>query len=229
MSSFSYSKPDFRGIYFALFILVLWGSLLTFSLFGFKFDFQNPFTYLLIVLQAHLYTGIFITAHDGMHGTIAPFNRKLNDAIGWICTTLFAFNSYAVLHRKHHLHHRFAGTPQDPDWHHRGFWLWYLNFAKEYVTWQQILFMAITYNLLKLILPFENLIAFWMLPTVISTFQLFYFGTYTPHKNPPDNRHRARSLSKNHIWAFLSCYFFGYHYEHHDSPHTPWWKLYQKK
>jgi beta-carotene ketolase (CrtW type) len=27
----------------------------------------------------------------------------------------------------------------------------------------------------------------------------------------------------------LSCYFFGYHYEHHESPQTPWWKLYQIK
>jgi beta-carotene ketolase (CrtW type) len=27
------------------------------------------------------------------------------------------------------------------------------------------------------------------------------------------------------VWAFISCYFFGYHYEHHDQPYLPWWKL----
>ncbi len=229
MAPFRYQNQDFRGIYIALLLLILWGSFLTFSLFWFKFDLQNPLTYLLILIQTHFYTGIFITAHDGMHGTIAPFHKKLNHFIGKICTVLFAFNSYRILHQKHHLHHRFAGTIEDPDWHHGHFWAWYLNFAKQYVTWQQIVLMAITYNLLKLAFPYQNLIAFWMLPAVLSTFQLFYFGTYTPHKNPPNNLHRSRSLSKNHTWAFLSCYFFGYHYEHHDSPHTPWWKLYQKK
>ena len=29
--------------------------------------------------------------------------------------------------------------------------------------------------------------------------------------------------------AMVSCYFFGYHFEHHDSPGTPWWKLYAVK
>jgi beta-carotene ketolase (CrtW type) len=27
----------------------------------------------------------------------------------------------------------------------------------------------------------------------------------------------------------LSCYFFGYHFEHHDSPGTPWWRLWRVK
>jgi beta-carotene ketolase (CrtW type) len=31
------------------------------------------------------------------------------------------------------------------------------------------------------------------------------------------------------VWAFVSCYFFGYHYEHHDSPATPWWLLWRVK
>jgi len=218
-----------RGLQIAGLILFLWLSLLIFNLFFIRWDFQNFWVYGLIFLQTHLYTGLFITAHDAMHGTIVPTNRKLNDFMGQICTLFFAFNSYKILYQKHHLHHRFSGTPQDPDWHHGNFWIWYFNFAKEYVTWQQILLMALTYNVLKLFLPYENLIAFWMLPAILSTFQLFYFGTYLPHRNPPDNRHRSRSLPKNHIWAFLSCYFFGYHYEHHDSPNTPWWKLYQHK
>jgi fatty acid desaturase len=27
----------------------------------------------------------------------------------------------------------------------------------------------------------------------------------------------------------LTCYFFGYHLEHHQYPTLPWWRLYQKK
>ncbi|MFW6276162.1 MAG: fatty acid desaturase, partial [Bacteroidota bacterium] len=70
------------------------------------------------------------------------------------------------------------------------------------------------------------------LPALLSTLQLFYFGTYLPHRKPHTHdmgRHRARTQSKNHLWAMLSCYFFGYHTEHHESPGTPWWQLYTKK
>jgi beta-carotene ketolase (CrtW type) len=90
----------------------------------------------------------------------------------------------------------------------------------------QVLLMAVTYNILKLWFPWENLVVFWMIPAVLSTFQLFYFGTYLPHRgehiNPPLN---ARSQSLNHVKAFLSCYFFGYHLEHHAYPYLPWWQL----
>jgi hypothetical protein len=34
---------------------------------------------------------------------------------------------------------------------------------------------------------------------------------------------------KNHVLAFFSCYFFGYHYEHHHSPGTPWWMLWRSQ
>jgi beta-carotene ketolase (CrtW type) len=124
-----------------------------------------------------------------------------------------------------------VATEGDPDYYEGNFWVWYYHFAKQYVTLWQILLMAITYNLLKLVFPMENLIAFWIVPSILATFQLFYFGTYEPHKgeHAPENVHKARSQAKNHLWAFLTCYFFGYHYEHHDSPSTPWWLLYQKK
>jgi beta-carotene ketolase (CrtW type) len=44
-----------------------------------------------------------------------------------------------------------------------------------------------------------------------------------------ENEHHSRSQSKNHFWALVSCYFFGYHFEHHDSPGTPWWLLWKVK
>jgi fatty acid desaturase len=27
----------------------------------------------------------------------------------------------------------------------------------------------------------------------------------------------------------LTCYFFGYHWEHHEAPGIPWWQLYLTK
>ena len=71
-----------------------------------------------------------------------------------------------------------------------------------------------------------------ILATVLGTLQLFYFGTYLPHRRPdtPDMApHHARTQPRNHLWAMLSCYFFGYHWEHHQSPGTPWWRLWRVK
>ncbi len=67
------------------------------------------------------------------------------------------------------------------------------------------------------------------IPAGLSTLQLFYFGTYLPHMGEETNAHHSHSQSKNHLWAFISCYFFGYHFEHHDSPGTPWWRLWRVK
>lgn len=221
---------DNRGVYIALTIIALWFISLTLLLTQYEVDFYSPLTYLLVLVQAHLYTGIFITAHDAMHSVVSP-NRLVNEWIGRVCATIFAFNFYDNLNRKHHLHHRFVGTERDPDYHGGNFWVWYFNFAKQYINVWQIIFMAITYNVLKAFFPNANVILFWMLPSIIATFQLFYFGTYLPHKgeHAPDNVHKSRSQAKNHLWAFLTCYFFGYHYEHHNSPRTPWWQLYKEK
>lgn len=103
---------------------------------------------------------------------------------------------------------------------------------KNYITWQQLVIMAIAFNILMLWVDEWKLLLFWILPSILSTFQLFYFGTYRPHQLPhtqPMMPHHARSQSGPHWWAMLSCYFFGYHYEHHESPRTPWWQLYKVK
>lgn len=192
-------------------------------------SFSNPLIYLLTLIQMHLYTGLFITAHDAMHGTVAPQNPKLNSLIGQVCTALYALFPFGNLNKKHHQHHQFVHTKEDPDYHHGNFFTWYFSFIKQYITWWQIVAMAIIYNVLKVWIAEQNLFMFWVLPSLLSTIQLFYFGTYLPHKGEHQNKHQSKSQAKNHIWAFFSCYFFGYHYEHHDSPGTPWWKLWQQK
>jgi beta-carotene ketolase (CrtW type) len=193
-------------------------------------NFYSPFMYLAILVQTHLYTGLFITAHDAMHGVVSG-NRQLNKVIGLVTAGLFAFNSYNRLFPRHHEHHRFVATARDPDYHGGHFLAWYYSFLKQYITWQQILLMALSYNLFKLAFPVENVILFWIIPSVLATFQLFYFGTFLPHRgeHAAGNRHKSRTQAKNHLWAFLSCYFFGYHYEHHDKPQVPWWQLYREK
>lgn len=233
------ARVSFTGVAVAAVVVLTWAASLVLALLW-RPDWTQPITWLLAGLwllgQTHLYTGLFITAHDAMHGTLAPGWPRLNHTLGAVCATLFAFNSYRRLLPRHHDHHRHVATDHDPDYHAPGhtdaFWPWYIRFLREYVSWPQLLLMAVTFNVLyRWLLPLENVLLFWMTPAVLSTLQLFYFGTWRPHRgvHAPTNAHRARSQRKNHVWAFASCYFFGYHYEHHAHPGVPWWLLWQKK
>jgi len=188
---------------------------------------------LIVLLSTFLYTGLFITAHDAMHGTVAPTMPKLNAAIGRVCTLLYALFSFDLLLRKHREHHRHPASGGDPDFHdgrHPGLFRWYLHFFFTYVTWKQLLGMAIIFNLLKYAAGISDIsiLLFWVLPSLLSTFQLFFFGTYLPHREPADGYtepHRAVSSGYGVLLSFLTCYHFGYHYEHHAMPGVPWWRL----
>lgn len=220
------------GLLIAFLIISLWFVHLFYLLIFVEVSFA-PIMLIHIAIQTYLYTGLFITAHDAMHGLVSS-NRTLNNIVGQSATWLFAALSYSRLNMKHHLHHRFPGEETDPDYstQTQNFWRWWFSFLKNYVSWWQIITMAIVFNVLQIWINQQNLIVFWVLPSVLATFQLFYFGTYRPHKLPHTESmmpHNARSQKESHLWAMLSCYFFGYHYEHHESPQTPWWKLYRIK
>lgn len=214
----------YRGIGIALVIIICWFLHLSFLLQS-PISLSNPYLYVGILVQTHLYTGLFITSHDSIHGVVAPKFPKINRFLGQFCTVLFAFNKYSLLEKKHHWHHQHVNTEKDPDVHQGNFFVWWFKFLIQYVSWQQIVAMAIAYNILKLWIPMWNLILFWELPAILSTLQLFYFGTYLPHRGEHDNPQQSRSQAKNHLWAFISCYFFGYHYEHHAYPYLAWWQL----
>lgn len=227
-----WTRHPMTGVRVGIFVILLWALSLVFNL-TMEINWYNPLTYLMILVQTHLFTGLFITAHDAMHGAVAPKRPQLNHAIGRTAAFLFVFNSYKKLLPKHFDHHKHAGTEHDPDFHNgnANFFRWYVDFLKEYISWPQILMAALFHNFCKFALGINelNLVMFWIIPSLLATFQLFYFGTFIPHMGAHENKHNARSQSKNHLWAFLSCYFFGYHFEHHDSPRTPWWRLWELK
>jgi beta-carotene/zeaxanthin 4-ketolase len=221
------------GLLIALVIILLWLAHLVYLLVFTEVSFTSPMTLVHIAIQTYLYTGLFITAHDAMHGLVSR-NKLINNGVGRISTQLFAALSYSRLLEKHKLHHRFPGEEADPDYcvYSQNFWRWWFSFLKNYVKIWQIVILAIVFNVLQIWVNQLNLVFFWILPSVLATFQLFYFGTYRPHRLPHTESmmpHNARTQNGPHWWAMLSCYFFGYHFEHHESPHTPWWKLYQFK
>ncbi|WP_414542765.1 beta-carotene ketolase CrtW [Nostoc sp. CCY0012] len=221
------------GIFIAIVIIFLWAMslffLLTIDITKFKF-----WMLLTIIFgQTFLSTGLFITAHDAMHGVVFPQNIKINHFIGSLSVTLYGFLSYPKLLKKHWSHHHNPATTTDPDFHdgkHKNFFAWYFYFMKRYWSWRQMIGITIIYNIGRCILhiPMANLNYFWVIPALLSSLQLFYFGTFLPHREPINgyiSPHHAETINRPIWWSFITCYHFGYHKEHHEYPHIPWWQL----
>jgi beta-carotene ketolase (CrtW type) len=186
----------------------------------------------LILLQSWLGAGLFIVAHDAMHGSLAPGRPRLNAAVGQIAVGLYAAFPYRKLRAKHHEHHRAPGTADDPDFHAerpREFVRWYLKFFRTYFGWREFaLVTAVLIAWLLLGASPLNLALFWGLPAILSSLQLFTFGTWIPHRQadtPFADAHAARTVRMSWTASLLTCFHFGRHHEHHLHPGVPWWRL----
>lgn len=226
-------KESIYGLLIALCLIGLWaaslGILLTLNFTRLPF-WTVP---LMILWQTFLYTGLFITAHDAMHGSVYALDPRINHRIGSCAALCYGLFSYRELLKKHWLHHRHPASDQDPDFHdqeHKSFLLWYLHFMRRYWSWKRLIGLAICFHSAQFILhvPNANLICFWIIPSILSSVQLFYFGTFLTHREPDEgyqNSHCARSISFPIFLSFITCYHFGYHQEHHKYPHLAWWQL----
>jgi len=235
---------DWIGLLVGMAILSLWfvtlGSLFIISaspIFCFNYHLYLITVIAIVILRTYLQTGLFIVAHDSMHGNLIPSDRKLNDLIGRIAVTVYSFLPYDRCCLNHANHHRYPSQNGDPDFHgsndHPLFW--YCKFIREYFPERSLWTFAINLILISSLLTlalkiqFINLILFLLLPLVLSSLQLFFFGTYLPHRQIENNPHFAPRLQSDRydlLWALLSCYNFGhYHWEHHEYPETPWYRL----
>jgi beta-carotene ketolase (CrtW type) len=131
-----YAKQTAIGLTLAVGLIAGWLSLHAYSMFVHRWTPLGialaPF---LIALQCWLNVGLFIVAHDCMHGSLAPFRPRLNRAIGRTCLALYAGFSYDRMIGKHFAHHRHSGTAEDPDFHADGprdFWPWFIAFFRRY-------------------------------------------------------------------------------------------------
>ena len=222
-----------KGLALALAILGAWLVLHVYGVFFYRLD--PPGLLLapvMVALICWLNVGMFIVAHDAMHGSLAPGRPKINRNVGRTSLLLYAGFFYDRLLPEHMAHHREPGTAGDPDFsvdHPKHFWPWYLQFFRHYFGWQQLLFLSgVVIAYLAIGASYTNILLFWAVPAVLSSLQLFYFGTYLPHRHderPFDDHHNARSNACGWLTSLLSCFHFGYHHEHHRAPHVPWWRL----
>ncbi len=225
------SKPV-AGFFIATVIIVLWVSSLAFFLFVNIVWLMSIWIVPAILGRTFIQTGLFIVAHDAIHGSICLKNRKLNDAIGCLAVTLYAVLDYQKLAVNHWQHHLQPGQAGDPDFHNGNSWIWYLKFMRGYLDLRQTVIQFLGLGTIFISLSFGlhvsiiNLFLFWILPIFLSTMQLFFFGTYLPHRpSSPENSHQAISSNYSLMLSFLTCYHFGYHWEHHEYPWLPWYEL----
>ncbi len=222
------------GLLLAGAILLSWLVLHVWLVFHFQLSLATlPPALALVALQTWLYVGMFIIAHDCMHGSLVPFRPRANRLIGQVCLLLYAGFSFDKLNRAHHRHHQHAGTSADPDFHDappHHFWPWFFKFFFEYFTFHQIILIAAVSAADIILLGASplNIVVFWAVPGLLSALQLFTFGTYLPHRpheQPFHDRHNARTNSYPQWLSLLTCFHFGYHHEHHLFPSAPWWRL----
>jgi len=192
-------------------------------------------TVLGIFIRTFLHTGLFVVVHESIHRNISR-HCFLNNFFGYLASFLYALLAYRVLAKNHRLHHRFPGTQQDPDFafpNKKDYFSWYFRFMKSYQAdgqaWVSIMGMAIAFCIL---IAFHvsalNLLLFWIIPMIASSFQLFTFGIFLPHRHSDGwdlDPHQASTTHLPVLWSFIACYHFGYHREHHQYPYLPWYRL----
>ncbi len=228
------SEIGFSGVAISLLIISVWAIGTVLLMTRVSIDRLPLWCAIVAILwQTFLYTGLFINAHDAMHGAILPNHDRFNTAIGTFALLAYGLFSYKQLLKAHRQHHHHPASDLDPDFHNgkaTGAIGWYLYFMRRYWSWSRFLAQVTTFHILHLLvgIPEANLILFWIVPSLLSSLQLFYFGTYLPHREPQDgyaDKFRAQSNYRPLWWSFLSCYHFGYHHEHHRYPNLTWWQL----
>lgn len=222
------------GIALAALVFLGWLTIHLFAMFQFELTWRTlPVALLLAMLQCWLSVGLFIISHDAMHGSLVPGGRRINTAIGASLLFLYAGFIWRKMRDAHFAHHRHAGQAGDPDFdeeHPTRFWRWYATFLGRYFGLNSMLFVSTVVTIYWLVLdvPMTKIVLLYSAPAILSSLQLFYFGTYRPHSHAGTSfadRHNARSEEFGALASLASCFHFGYHHEHHLAPNVPWWGL----
>lgn len=226
------------GAGLAALIAGTWLAIHVWGMFVFELNETNWLPALaLAVVQCWLSVGVFIVCHDAMHGSLMPGRPRANSAIGAVLLFLYAGFAWRQLRDAHFAHHRMAGHAGDPDFdehHPDDFWLWYGTFFRRYFGWRSALFVHTVVGIYWLVLdvPMVQIVLLYGLPALGSSLQLFYFGTYRPHRHLHGedaaafaDHHNTRSETFGTLASLASCFHFGYHLEHHRRPDVPWWAL----
>ena len=178
---------------------------------------QSTFHILTLTWQ---YVGLFIISHDLHHAEKPDWYQQILGRLSLFCYGGFLLENFSD---KHYLHHKYPGIKgKDPDFDDGNPIIWYLKFMTRYINIYQIIIQIGVYNLSKYCqISDDNLIFFWLIPSVLASIQLFFYGTFLVHEKDGIIKN-----SKLPSWLIaLTSYNFGHHQNHHKFPKLPWFEL----
>jgi beta-carotene ketolase (CrtW type) len=233
----SLKGSPYRGLQLGALISVSW---LVTLMIGLRLDLHQLHPLVItawILVRSFLHTGLFILAHDAMHNSLVPGHGVINQRIGRVCLWLYAGLNYDACKRNHQRHHLMPESEADPDFcppHNRSLLAWLVRFLRNYLNPAQLSRLILVLTVLLLAAqphqsqPLVTVSVIFLLPLLISTAQLFFVGTYLPHRKEhkqTDHEVSIKSLNLHPFVSLLACYHFGYHREHHSHPKAPWFQL----
>ena len=235
MSATTIQKSANKGPLYAALLAAAWLGVHLYAVFGHAIGDPWWMTAALILVQIWLYTGLFIVAHDTMHGSFAPNNPRLNDWTGRIILFWYAGFNWDSMRTAHHQHHATPGTEDDPDFNAdnpHAFWPWYFRFFVRYFSWKQIVVLAAI--VAGVGLAKDNtaaVIGAMVVAPLLGPNMAIALGIVLTHRHGEDfaDEHLARTNDYPRWLSLLTCFHFGYHHEHHLYPHEPWWRLPARK
>lgn len=226
------------GIALAVLIAGSWLAIHAYAMFVFDLTWTSlPLALAMAAAFCWLSVGVFIVSHDAMHGSLVPGRPALNAGIGAVLLFLYAGFAWTKLRDAHFAHHKLAGRKGDPDFDERNprsFARWYATFFRRYFGWRSLAYVHTVVGIYWLVIgiPMAQIVLLYGAPALFSSLQLFYFGTYRPHRHLDDgreeqfiDRHNTRSDGFSALASLATCFHFGYHLEHHRRPDVPWWAL----
>jgi beta-carotene ketolase (CrtW type) len=235
--------PDWQGLRLAALILLLWLLSLAAVLLVGPARLGWPLALATVLVRTLLHTGLFIVAHDAMHGLLVPQRPRWNHRLGAFALALYAALAYDRCRRNHGLHHQQTATASDPDFlgdPEAGPLGWYLHFMGGYLNPLQMGLLLggwgalATGGAVLMQLPWQQallrVLLGYTLPLLLSSLQLFVVGTYLPHRSERQGQTPAGAVGPISLawptWlSLLACYHFGYHREHHQQPQLAWFEL----
>ncbi|MEO0501498.1 MAG: fatty acid desaturase, partial [Pseudomonadota bacterium] len=116
----SVRRQSWIGVALAILFIAAWLALHVGAIFGLTVTVETAgIAAALVLVQAWLSTALFITAHDAMHGAVAPRWPRLQQALGRCALMIYAGIDFARMAPAHFDHHKYAGTAGDPDFNAR--------------------------------------------------------------------------------------------------------------
>ena len=185
-----------------------------------------------IPLNTCVFTGLFILAHEAIHGTLFPGHPRLGHAVGRVFATVYALVDYDLLRENHRKHHACVATVGDPDFDGEGRLLAHgVRFLRRYLRWYALPLLAASGHLVGQAGHTAAMLGAYVVPVLLSTLVVFTVGIHLVHHPELLRTHaagdpqRSVCIDLGRIGSAVLILNFNVHWHHHAHPRLSWWEL----